>query len=68
MLGDGQTPYDQANDGESTKIGACSANYRRTNVATKVKITYIRDTLLDVKLQYKACECDPRRCLFKCRA
>ncbi|THH18688.1 hypothetical protein EW146_g2351 [Bondarzewia mesenterica] len=53
MLGDGQTSYDQANDGDGTKIGACSANYRRTNVATKLKVTYVKDTTLDVKVQYK---------------
>ncbi|CAL1711508.1 unnamed protein product [Somion occarium] len=54
MLGDGKTSYDLENDGEATKIGACGANYRRTNVATKLKITYIKDAYLDVKIQYKA--------------
>lgn len=49
MLGDGKTKYDQANDGEANKIGACSANFRRTNVATKIKITYIKDTYLNVR-------------------
>lgn len=48
MLGDGKTSYDQANDGEANKIGACSANFRRTNVATKLKITYIKDEYLNV--------------------
>jgi len=47
MLGDGKTEYDQANDGEANSIGACSANYRRTNVATKLKITYVKDTYLN---------------------
>ena len=50
MLGDGKTKYDQPNDGEAHKIGACSANFRRTNVATKLKITYIKDTYLNVGL------------------
>ncbi|KAI0079850.1 hypothetical protein K474DRAFT_1639055 [Panus rudis PR-1116 ss-1] len=54
MLGDGKTQYDNANDGEANQAGACSANYRRTNVATKLKITYIKDEYLDVKIQYKA--------------
>ncbi|KAK7691846.1 hypothetical protein QCA50_005250 [Cerrena zonata] len=54
MLGDGKTEYDQAGDGEAHQLGACSANYRRTNVATKMKITYIKDAYLDVKMQYKA--------------
>jgi len=54
MLGDGKTSYDQERDNERTSIGACSANYRRTNVATKLRITYVKDTYLNVKVQYKA--------------
>lgn len=54
MLGDGKTPYDFGNDGDATSIGGCSANFRRTNVATKLKITYVKDVFLDVKVQYKA--------------
>ncbi|KAK7472336.1 hypothetical protein VKT23_000455 [Stygiomarasmius scandens] len=54
MLGDGKTSYNYGNDGEGQELGACSANYRRTNVATKLKITYVKDTFLDVKVQYKA--------------
>jgi mannose-binding lectin 2 len=54
MHGDGKTEYDYGNDGEKNSIGACSANFRRTNVATKLKITYLKDTFLDVKIQHKA--------------
>ncbi|KAJ3576555.1 hypothetical protein NP233_g339 [Leucocoprinus birnbaumii] len=54
FLFDGSTSYDFANDGEGQTIGACSANVRRTNVATKLKITYVKSELLDVKVQYKA--------------
>jgi mannose-binding lectin 2 len=54
VLGDGKTKYDYSNDGDEQAIGACSANFRRTNVATKLKVTYIRDGFLDVKIQYKA--------------
>ncbi|KAF9243190.1 concanavalin A-like lectin/glucanase domain-containing protein [Melanogaster broomeanus] len=50
MLGDGQTPYDQDNDGEGTRL----AMVRRTNVITKLKITYVKDTYLDVKIHYRA--------------
>lgn len=35
---------------------AKQANFRRTNVATKLKMTYLRDQYLNVKMQYKACE------------
>lgn len=31
------------------------ANVRRTNVATKLKVTYVKGSFLDVKVQYKAC-------------
>ncbi|KIM82469.1 hypothetical protein PILCRDRAFT_820328 [Piloderma croceum F 1598] len=54
MLGDGTKEYDQVNDGEANSIGACSANYRKTNVATKLKITYVKDTSLNVQVHHKA--------------
>ncbi|KAG1824354.1 concanavalin A-like lectin/glucanase domain-containing protein [Suillus subaureus] len=55
MLGDGQTPYDQAHDGEANSLGSCSANFRRTNVITKLKITYLKDTYLDVRDSWSDC-------------
>ncbi|KAG6816593.1 hypothetical protein H0H87_004819 [Tephrocybe sp. NHM501043] len=54
MLGDGKTAYDKDTDGDTNSIGSCSANFRRTNVATKLKITYVKNNFLDVKLQHKA--------------
>jgi len=54
MMGDGKTAYNFANDGDGQEVGACSANFRRTNIATKLKITYVKDTFLDVKIQYQA--------------
>lgn len=30
------------------------ANIRRTNVATKLKVTYLKDEYMDVSIQYKA--------------
>ncbi|KAF6761117.1 lectin [Ephemerocybe angulata] len=51
---DGQTEYDWHNDGDSQALGACSVNFRRTNVATKLKVTYVKGSFLDVKIQYKA--------------
>ncbi|KAJ7099427.1 legume-like lectin family-domain-containing protein [Mycena belliarum] len=54
MLGDGKTSYDFGKDGDGQDIGACSANFRQTNVATKVKITYVKNGFLDVKVQYRA--------------
>ncbi|KAI0795141.1 legume-like lectin [Abortiporus biennis] len=52
--GDGKTKYDKDNDGDSQALAACSANFRRTNVATKMKITYIKGAYLNLKVQYKA--------------
>ncbi|KAF5383507.1 hypothetical protein D9757_006147 [Collybiopsis confluens] len=54
IRGDGQLTYNNGNDGDGQEVGACSANYRRTNVATKLKITYVKDTFLDIKVQYQA--------------
>lgn len=54
MLGDGKTEYDHAHDGDANSLGSCSAMFRRTNAATKLKIIYVKDTYLDVKVQYKA--------------
>ncbi|KAH8115262.1 legume-like lectin family-domain-containing protein [Phellopilus nigrolimitatus] len=54
MLGDGATSYDHDHDGDTTSVGACSANFRRTNVATRLRLTYVRDKFLDVKMQFKA--------------
>jgi mannose-binding lectin 2 len=57
VRGDGQTKYDMAHDGDSQALGACSANIRATNVATKMKVTYLKGEYLDVQIQYKACAC-----------
>ncbi|KZT05407.1 concanavalin A-like lectin/glucanase [Laetiporus sulphureus 93-53] len=56
MLGDGKTKYDQEGDGQKDGLGGCShqANYRRTNVATKLRVSYIKDKYLNVKIQYRA--------------
>jgi mannose-binding lectin 2 len=54
IKGDGQTKYDVAHDGDSQALGSCSANVRRTNVATKLKVTYLKDEYMDVSIQYKA--------------
>ncbi|KAF9268450.1 hypothetical protein L218DRAFT_917200 [Marasmius fiardii PR-910] len=53
-VGDGEHEYNYNNDGDGQEIGACSANFRRTNVATKLKVTYVKEKFLDVKIQYKA--------------
>jgi mannose-binding lectin 2 len=54
MIGDGQTSFDFGNDGDGQILGACSANFRRTNVVTKLKVSYVKATYLAVQIQYKA--------------
>jgi mannose-binding lectin 2 len=54
MLGDGKTAYDHEHDGDANNIGSCSANVRRTNAVTKLRLTYIKDTSLDVKVHYRS--------------
>ncbi|KAF7782795.1 hypothetical protein Agabi119p4_2171 [Agaricus bisporus var. burnettii] len=51
---DGNQSYNVATDGDGQSVGGCSANIRRTNVATKIKVTYVKGSFLDVKVQYKA--------------
>ncbi|KAF8161414.1 legume-like lectin family-domain-containing protein [Crassisporium funariophilum] len=63
VLGDGKTKYDFGNDGDDQALAGCSANFRRTNVATKLKVTYVKDAFLDVKIQYKAWD-DWTDCFF----
>ncbi|KAG8698362.1 hypothetical protein FRC09_007267, partial [Ceratobasidium sp. 395] len=53
MLGDGKTSYDVGSDGAKTELAACSANIRKTDIATKLRLTYFKGEYLNVALQYK---------------
>ncbi|KAK8202268.1 hypothetical protein M8818_005796 [Zalaria obscura] len=54
MQGDGQTTYDQANDGKANELAGCSARgLRNANFPTKARITYFQDKSLTVDLMYK---------------
>lgn len=54
MVGDGQTPYDQANDGKANELAGCSARgLRNADFPTKAKITYFQDKSLTLDLIYK---------------
>ncbi|KAG9084214.1 hypothetical protein FS749_005400, partial [Ceratobasidium sp. UAMH 11750] len=53
MLGDGKTSYDVGSDGAKTELAACSANVRKTDIATKLRLTYFKGEYLNVALQYK---------------
>ena len=56
MQGDGTKSYNYSKDGQDEALAACSANFRRTNVGTKLKLTYVKEGFLELKIQYKACE------------
>jgi mannose-binding lectin 2 len=56
MQGDGKTSYDVGKDGVPTMIGECTADYRRTNIGTKLKVIYVKDKVLDVKIQWRGWE------------
>jgi lectin, mannose-binding 2 len=54
MMGDGQTPYDQANDGKANELAGCSARgLRNSDLPTRAKVTYFQDKQLTVDLMYK---------------
>ncbi|KAI0292819.1 concanavalin A-like lectin/glucanase domain-containing protein [Russula brevipes] len=59
MQGDGQTSYDVGKDGMQTMIGDCTEEFRHSNVATKLKVIYVKDTVLDVKIQSRGCATFP---------
>ncbi|CAG8442179.1 3319_t:CDS:2, partial [Acaulospora colombiana] len=54
MMGDGNTEYDHDNDGKANHLAGCEADIRGRPIATKARITYYKNTYLEVKLQYRA--------------
>ncbi|CED84961.1 Lectin VIP36, involved in the transport of glycoproteins carrying high mannose-type glycans [Phaffia rhodozyma] len=54
MMGDGRKSYDAGTDGAQNELAGCSANYRRTEVPTKARLTYIRGHHLELELHYKS--------------
>lgn len=54
MVGDGQKPYDKANDGKDNEFMGCSARgIRHATVPAKARLTYFQDKSLKLELQYK---------------
>ncbi|KAJ9123098.1 hypothetical protein QFC22_001288 [Naganishia vaughanmartiniae] len=43
MLGDGKTAYDHEHDNEKTELAGCSVDVRRREVATKLRLTYLKE-------------------------
>ncbi|EHK96983.1 putative L-type lectin-like domain-containing protein [Glarea lozoyensis 74030] len=55
MVGDGNKPYDKANDGKDNELLGCSARgIRNANIPTKLRLTYFQDKSLKLMLSYKA--------------
>ncbi|KAL7418348.1 hypothetical protein Q5752_006806 [Cryptotrichosporon argae] len=53
MLGDGKTSYDHDHDNAANEIAGCSEHFRRRDVATKARLTYIKGKMLQLKLHTK---------------
>ncbi|KAF2862459.1 vesicular integral-membrane protein VIP36 precursor [Piedraia hortae CBS 480.64] len=54
MIGDGQTSYDQANDGKANELAGCSARgIRNAGVNTRARVVYFQDKVLTLDLMYK---------------
>ncbi|KAK1922054.1 lectin [Papiliotrema laurentii] len=53
MLGDGKTAYDHDHDNEAHEIAACSDNFRRRDIPTKARLTYLKGKTLQLDLQTK---------------
>lgn len=51
MLGDGRTPADLEGDNARNELAACSKNFRRRNVATKARLTYVKNKGLRLETQ-----------------
>jgi len=54
MMGDGKTAYDHNHDGVANELAGCSVNIWGTDIATKLRVTYIKGRYLDVKVQFRA--------------
>jgi mannose-binding lectin 2 len=54
MVGDGNKPYDKANDGKDNEFMGCSARgIRGSKIPTKARLTYFQDKSFKLELQYK---------------
>lgn len=46
MIGDGKTAYDHDHDNEAGEAAACSENFRRRDITTKARLTYLKGKTL----------------------
>lgn len=52
MINHGYTSFDVGADGDGQEAGACSYSVRRSDVATKLQINYVRGRFLEVLVQH----------------
>lgn len=61
MMGDGNTPYDGANDGLANEIAGCSARgLHSPRDISHARLTYVKDKFLSLDLDYKTKNEDSR--------
>ncbi|GAA5922220.1 Uip5p [Sporobolomyces koalae] len=52
ILNDGKKSYDSGKDGQGQEIGACSLDFRRTDVAAKARLTYFRGKFTELAIHH----------------
>lgn len=53
ITNDGTQSYDNARDGGSQEVAGCSVEIRGASVATKARLTYVKDVFLELALHYE---------------
>ncbi|PWN38917.1 concanavalin A-like lectin/glucanase [Ceraceosorus guamensis] len=53
VVGNGIDSYNHAKDGANLEVGGCSVDIRRTSVATKARVTYVKDVFFELALHYQ---------------
>ncbi|PWY99941.1 hypothetical protein BCV70DRAFT_102905 [Testicularia cyperi] len=53
MNGNGVEAYENAKDGARQEIAGCSLDFRKTKVATKAKLTHVKDVFTELLVHYK---------------
>ncbi|GAA5947560.1 hypothetical protein JCM10213_005159 [Rhodosporidiobolus nylandii] len=52
ILNDGKKSYEVGKDGQGQEIGACSLDFRRTDVTAKARLTYFKGRFLELAIHH----------------
>ncbi|BGP36879.1 hypothetical protein JCM10449v2_000781 [Rhodotorula kratochvilovae] len=52
ILNDGKKSYEVGKDGQGQELGACSIDFRRTDVTAKARLTYFKGKFLELAIQH----------------